>query len=336
MRKIRLMEVCGTHTMAIARAGIKKLLPPSIDLISGPGCPVCVTAQGDIDRAVQIARSKDVIMATFGDMLRVPGTRGSLEKAKAQGADVRVVYSCLDALNIAQKHPLKKIVFMGIGFETTSPTVAATIQEAKRRQIGNFFVLSNFKLIFPALSALAQSRKVQIDGFICPGHVSVITGSRPYEKISRSYKIPCVITGFDEADIIKGIKRLVEQVKNKTYGVQIEYKRAVEEQGNKKARSVLNKVFKTDDARWRGLGTIKRSGLKLRKEFSCFCAEKKFKVKLPKAIEPKGCRCAEVLQGMIFPEDCKLFKKGCTPQSPVGPCMVSSEGACAAHYRYGK
>lgn len=333
--KIKLMEVCGTHTMAIARAGIRKLLPPWIELISGPGCPVCVTSQSDIDYAVEIARIKNVIMATFGDMMRVPGSRGSLDEVKRSGADVRVVYSCLDALGVACAHPHKRVVFMGVGFETTSPTVAATILEAKKRGVKNFFVLSSFKLIFPALTLLAQSEKLRVDGFICPGHVSVITGSAPYQKIARRYKISCVITGFDEIDIIKGIKRLIEQVSTRVYKVEIEYRRAVKKEGNVKAMRILDKVFKAKDAQWRGLGIIKRSGLKLRKEFRYFTAEREFKIVLPKAVEPKGCLCGEVLQGIKSPRDCRLFKKACTPQHPVGPCMVSSEGTCAAHYKYG-
>jgi len=334
--KIKLMEVCGTHTMAIAKAGIRELLPSSIELISGPGCPVCVTSQNDIDRAIEIARIKDVIMTTFGDMMRVPGTRGSLEEVKRRGPDVRVVYSCLDALHIARNNPGKSVVFMGIGFETTSPTVAETILQAKSQGIKNFFVLSDFKLIFPALFALAQSEKIRIDGFICPGHVSVITGSRPYEKLAKRYKKPCVITGFDEIDIIKGIKRLIGQIRTRTYKVEIEYKRAVKKEGNIKARRILDSVFTVCDSEWRGLGAIKRSGLKLRKEFKDFSAEKEFKIKLPKAVAPKGCICGELLQGISSPSECELFKKVCTPQNPVGPCMVSSEGTCAAFYRYGK
>ncbi|MBN2096847.1 MAG: hydrogenase formation protein HypD [Candidatus Omnitrophica bacterium] len=334
--KIRLMEVCGTHTMAIAGFGIKKLLPKGVELISGPGCPVCVTHQQDIDRAIEIAKIKNVIMTTFGDMLRVPGSKGSLEQLKTAGADVRVVYSCLDALTIARDNPDKKIVFMGVGFETTSPTVAAAILEAKKRKIRNLLVLSNFKIIFPALKALAGSKKTHIDGFICPGHVSVITGSLPYEQIAKRYKKPCVITGFEEADIITGIKCLLTQIKERKSRVEIAYKRAVQKKGNLKAQRVMFSVFTLNDAPWRGLGMIKRSGLSLRKEFTNFSAEEEFRVKVPRVKEPKGCLCAEVLQGIKSPRDCRLFKKRCTPQTPVGPCMVSSEGACAAHYKYEK
>ena len=334
--KIKLMEVCGTHTMAIARAGIKKLLPSEIELISGPGCPVCVTSQADIDRAIEISRIDNVIITTFGDMMRVPGTKTSFEDMKRDGADIRVVYSPLDALTISEDNPQKRVVFMGVGFETTSPTVAATIIEARKRGLRNFFVLSNFKVLFPALEALAGSSKLKVDGFICPGHVSVVTGTIPYAKIASHYKKPCVITGFDEIDIVKGIKRLVEQIKSHRYTTEIEYKRAVTKEGNIEARRVLDSVFEVKDSDWRGLGMIKESGLKLKDKYRQFDAEKEFKVKLPKAILPKGCICGEVLQGIKGPRDCKLFGKVCTPRKPVGPCMVSSEGTCAAYYRYGE
>lgn len=332
---IRLMEVCGTHTMAVARSGLKKALPKGIQLISGPGCPVCVTPQNEIDKAIAIARIKDVIMTTFGDMMRVPGTTTSLQDMKRQGSDIRVVYSSLDAIRIASNNPSKKVVFMGVGFETTSPTVAATVLEAKKRKVKNFYLLSNFKLLFPALCAIASSGKVGINGFICPGHVSVITGTLPYEKFVSRYKKPCVITGFDDIDVINGIKRLVEQVKRHVYKVEIEYKRAVKKAGNREARRILNSVFKPKDSIWRGLGNIEKSGLGLRKEFMEFDADRKFKVKIPKIRKNKGCLCGEVLQGIKSPKDCKLFKKVCMPQCPIGPCMVSSEGTCAAYYKYG-
>jgi len=333
--KIKLMEVCGTHTMAIARSGIKKLLPGEIELISGPGCPVCVTAQRDIDRAIEIAGIKGVIMTTFGDMLRVPGTRKSLEEAKRDGADVRVLYSCLDALEIARDNPDKEIVFMGVGFETTSPTIASTILMAEKEEIKNFSVLSNFKVLFPALAILAGSGRTQVDGFICPGHVSVITGSLPYERIAKRYKKPCVITGFGDMDILRGIRRLVEKIKASSYNVEIEYKRVVKREGNIEARRILSSVFDTKDSEWRGIGIIKKSGLKIRNKYRQFDAEKKFKVNLPKPRQIKGCICGEVLQGIRSPKDCRLFKKGCTPRRPIGPCMVSSEGTCAACYKYG-
>jgi len=334
-KPLYIMEVCGTHTMAIARSGIKRLLPKGIELISGPGCPVCVTDQGDIDRAVKIASMKDVIMTTFGDMMRVPGTKSSFMDAKTNGSDIRVVYSCLDALNIAKENPKKKIVFMGVGFETTSPTIAVTILQANKDGIKNFFVLSNFKLIPPALIALAGSKEIKINGFMCPGHVSVIIGSDAYKDVSKRFKRPCVITGFDDDDIIGGIKRLIEQIKSNTYKVEIEYKRAVKKSGNAKARRILYSVFQIRDSQWRGLGNIKKSGLKFKKQYKCFDAEEEFKVKIPKTKPPKGCICGKVLQGIKKPSDCRLFKKVCTPRKPIGPCMVSSEGACAAYYRYG-
>lgn len=334
MNRIKLMEVCGTHTMAIAKEGIKKLLPGNIELVSGPGCPVCVTPMNDIDRAIEVSRQENVIMATFGDMLRVPGTKGNLESLKARGRDIRVIYSPMDALNIARENPDKKVVFMGVGFETTSPTVAATVIEAKKRKICNLFVLSNFKIIFPALEALASSKRIKIDGFMCPGHVSVITGSGPYEKVSVRYKKPCVITGFEPADILKGIERLINQVKNKEHKVEIEYKRAVNRKGNTTAKKILGSVFEERDSEWRGLGVIPKSGLKLKKKYEDFDAEKKFRINIPKASKTRGCICSEILQGVKSPRDCKLFGKSCTPGNPVGPCMVSSEGTCAACYRY--
>lgn len=330
------MEVCGTHTMAIARSGIKRLLPDGIELISGPGCPVCVTPQREIDKAIEIAKIKDVIMATFGDMMRVPGSAGSLEDAKRDGADVRIVYSSMDALDIAEQNPCRHVVFMGIGFETTSPTIASTVIEAKKRRVKNFFILSNFKLVFPALSAIASSKKVKVDGFICPGHVSVITGTGPYEAVAKRYKKPCVIMGFDDIDIVKGIKRLIEKIKSSSYNVEIEYSRAVKRNGNSKARRILDLVFQVKDSDWRGLGNIRRSGLRLKKKYADFDADKKFKVKVPKAVMPKACLCGEVLQGIKSPKDCRLFKKACTPQRPIGPCMVSQEGTCAAYYKYEK
>jgi len=335
MKKIKLMEVCGTHTMAIAKGGIKKLLPSFIELISGPGCPVCVTSEPDIDTAIEIAGKKSVIMSTFGDMMRVPGSRLSLEEAKSGGADVRLVYSPMDALRIAVENPDKKVVFMGVGFETTSPTVAATVKEAKKQKITNFSVLSGFKLIFPALEALSKSDEIKISGFMCPGHVSVITGSEPYEKVARQYKKPCVITGFEPVDILKGIERLVRLIKSERSGVEIEYKRAVTRKGNITARKILESVFEEDSAEWRGLGKIEKSGLKFRKRYAEFDAGRIFKVKTPEKRVSRGCICGEILKGVKTPEDCALFGKSCTPARPVGPCMVSSEGTCAAHYKYG-
>ncbi|MBN1354349.1 MAG: hydrogenase formation protein HypD [Candidatus Omnitrophica bacterium] len=336
MKKIRLMEVCGTHTMAIAKAGIKKLLPSGIELVSGPGCPVCVTAQGDIDRAIEISRFDNVIMTTFGDMMRVPGTKESLDDMRGKGHDVRLVYSCRDALNIARYNTGKKVVFMGVGFETTSPTVAATVIEAEKKGIRNFFVLSDFKLIFPALEIMAKSEKPAIDGFICPGHVSVITGSMPYEKIAAKYGKPCVIAGFETADILKSIIRLTDLIKRREYSVVTEYKRAVKRSGNRKAQKILNSVFEKSDTTWRGLGMIGKSGLRLKNEYRRFDAGGEFRVKIPRTKRRIACICGDILKGAKSPVECKLFGKACTPRKPVGPCMVSSEGTCAACYKYEK
>ncbi len=330
------MEVCGTHTMAIARAGIKKILPAGITLLSGPGCPVCVTAAQDIDRALAIGRRKGVIMTTFGDMMRVPGSRGSFQDLKREGRDIRIVYSCLDALEIAQRHPRRDVVFMGVGFETTAPTVAATVLQAKKERIRNFSVLPYFKLIFPALEALLLSDAARIDGFICPGHVSVITGSRPYEKIVRRFGRPCVITGFEPSDILKGISALIRAHRMRRPRVVIEYKRAVRPDGNKKARRLLDTVFEPATAAWRGLGAIKVSGLAFRRAYRDFDAIRRWPVRVPASKDPAGCLCGDVLRGIKTPVDCRLFRKKCTPEHPVGPCMVSSEGTCAAHYQYGR
>ncbi len=336
-KRFTFMEVCGTHTMAISKFGIRRLLPQNIKLISGPGCPVCVTSQKDIDKAILLGRRKDIILASFGDMMRVPSTLGSLEREKAQGADIRVVYSPLDALKIAQANPSKKVIFIGVGFETTSPLVASVILEAKNKRVKNFFILSFFKLIFPALEFLAKAKDLNIDGFICPGHVSVITGSKPYEVIAKKYKKPCVITGFEASDIIKGIIKLVRQKRGGYSFVEIAYKRAVRPYGNPKARSLINEVFKVKDSYWRGLGFIKESGLELRKDFKEFSAEEEFKLEEPKSLkELPGCLCGEILKGKNKPPDCKFFGKECTPQRPLGPCMVSSEGTCSAYYKYGE
>ncbi|MGE5279791.1 MAG: hydrogenase formation protein HypD [Deltaproteobacteria bacterium] len=332
--RIRLMEVCGTHTMAIARAGIKQLLPDSVALLSGPGCPVCVTSARDIDRALALGRQKDVTFATFGDMMRVPGSRGSLQDLKREGHDVRVVYSCLDALEVARRHPGRQVVFMGVGFETTSPTVAATVLKARRAGIRNFSVFSCFKLIFPALETLLRAGDVRVDGFLCPGHVSVITGSRPYERIARRFGKPCVITGFEPSDIIGGISTLIRLIRHRRPRVVIEYKRAVRPAGNRKAAALLATVFEPVTAAWRGLGTIPDSGLAFRRAFRDFDAARRWPVRAAAVREPAGCLCGAVLRGSKAPGDCRLFGKKCVPERPVGPCMVSSEGACAAFYRY--
>ncbi len=324
------MEVCGTHTVAIARSGIKDLLPSNINLISGPGCPVCVTPTGEIDTAIEAAKMKDVVLMSFGDMLRVPGSTSSLEKEKAKGAEVEIVYSPLDSVAAAAKDPGKEFVFMGVGFETTSPTVAAAVIEAKKNNIKNFSVISAFKLIPPALKLLVDDKDIKIDGFLLPGHVSAIIGTIPYEFIG----IPGVVAGFDPEDIMESVRMLIEQVEQGDSKIEIQYDRVVKKAGNPAAVKLLYTVFEECDSSWRGIGKIKDSGLGFRKEFSGFDAMKKLGLKAKETKEPAGCLCGQVLKGMMTPADCKLFGKTCTPENPVGPCMVSSEGTCGAHYRY--
>ncbi|MBW2645142.1 MAG: hydrogenase formation protein HypD [Deltaproteobacteria bacterium] len=333
-KKVRLMEVCGTHTMAIFRSGIRALLPETITLLSGPGCPVCVTAQREVDAFIKLAGIKDVIVATFGDLLRVPGTHSSLQKERAEGKEVRIVYSTFDALELAQKNPQKEVVFLGVGFETTAPTIAASILEAEKRNAKNFSVLSAHKVVPPALSALMESDNVKIDGFICPGHVSVIIGSGAYLPVVEKYHIPCVVSGFEPADILQAIYVLIKQLEAGDAKLENEYRRAVTFEGNEKARQIMYQVFEPTDAPWRGIGTIPESGLKIRKEFDSFNAEKKFDLSVPDSKEPKGCACGEILLGLKTPPECPLYKKVCTPSDPVGPCMVSTEGTCAAYYKY--
>ena len=334
-KELVLMEVCGTHTMIIFRSGLQKLLPQNIYLLSGPGCPVCVTSNHYLDKAIAYGRRDDVIITTFGDMMKVPGSSSSLEKEKGTGGDIRVVYSALDALKIAQDNPEKKVIFLGIGFETTAPTVAATIKIAKEQNIQNFFILSGHKLMPPAMEALVNDRRIHIDGFICPGHVSTVIGSKPYEFIATEYKIPCVVTGFEPVDIMSAIFMLIQQiVETKSPEVQIEYTRSVKEEGNKKALRLMREVFEITDSSWRGIGNIPASGLKIKEKFSSFDAEANIEVEVEKSKENKGCICGDILRGIKRPPDCKLFKKVCTPENPVGACMVSSEGTCSAYFKY--
>ncbi len=333
-RKITLMEVCGTHTMAIYRYGIKKMLPENVRLLSGPGCPVCVTEDSYIDRAIELSCKKDVIITTFGDMMRVPGSESSLEKQKANGGDIRVVYSVLDALKVAVENPKEKVIFLGVGFETTVPTIASVILKAENENIKNFYVMSANKLIPPAMEAIVSGDKVYIDGFICPAHVSAIIGSLPYGFLSVKYNTPCVIGGFEPTDILQSIYLLVKQITENRSEVEIQYTRAVKVEGNKKAQSVIYDVFEKDDAEWRGIGVIKESGLKIKDKFKEFDAEFLFPFKYKPVKKNKECICGNILQGINTPDECKLFRNVCTPEEPVGPCMVSSEGTCAAYYKY--
>jgi hydrogenase expression/formation protein HypD len=335
-RSIRLMEVCGTHTVAIFRAGIKPLLADTVELISGPGCPVCVTPTAEIDQAVAVVRRKATILATFGDLMRVPGSSSSLQQERAAGHDVRIILSPLDALRIAEENPNKSVCFFAVGFETTSPAIAAAVQEARRRGVANFYVLSSQRLVPPALKALLAAGKAAIDGFILPGHVSVIIGRDPYLFVAEEFRIPGVITGFEPLDILEGVYLLLKQKKEGRVAIEIQYKRAVTAEGNPLARAIMEEVFTPIDARWRGLGQIAQSGLMLRDEFQGMDAVQTFGLPYEDKGDPVGCRCGEVLQGLIRPLQCPLFGTRCTPEEPIGACMVSTEGTCAAYYKYGR
>jgi len=332
--KIRLMEVCGTHTMSIFRNGIRKLIPETISLLSGPGCPVCVTAQKEIDAFIEISQKPDTIITTFGDLMRVPGTGSSLQKERAGGKDIRIVYSTFDAIEIARKNPDKRIVFLGVGFETTAPTVAASILSARDIKINNYFVYSAHKTVPRALFALMKTEGIKIDGFLLPGHVSVIIGTGAYLPFFNQFQMPCVVAGFEPSDILQAVLMLVEQIENKTPGLENAYKRAVSFEGNEKAVRIMNDVFEPADVAWRGIGIIPGSGLKIRDQFSDYDAMKKFEISEKDSKEPKGCACGEILTGLKTPVECPLYKKICTPVDPIGPCMVSSEGTCAAYYKY--
>ncbi len=332
---LRFMEVCGTHTVSIFRSGIRSVLPKNINLISGPGCPVCVTPVGKIDRAIEIARLNDVALLTFGDLMKVPGTSSSLLQERAEGKDIRVITSPLEAVDIAENEPGKKIVFFAVGFETTSPAIAGAVLEACRKGVYNLYLLSAQRLIPPALRTLLSSGNIKIDGFILPGHVSVIIGKDPYLFIAGEFSVMGVITGFEALDILEGIYMLLCQKKEQRPRIEIQYTRAVKGEGNRKAVNMMEKVFMPVDARWRGLGTIPKSGLALRREFREMDAGAFFELPVKEVPDPQGCICGEILQGIKTPPDCPLFGKGCTPEQPVGPCMVSSEGTCSAYYKYG-
>jgi hydrogenase expression/formation protein HypD len=332
----RLMEFCGSHTAAILKYGIRQLLPPGVEMLSGPGCPVCVTDQADIDRAIALAKVPGVILCTFGDMLKVPGTYSSLQQARAEGCDVRMVYSTLDALEIARENPAKPVVFLGVGFETTAPTVAASIAQAQSEQIGNYSVFSLAKLCPPVMKALLDGGEIKIDGIICPGHVSTIIGSKPYEFIPREYGVACVVAGFEPVDILMATDRLLAQIESGHPRVEIAYGRTVSPEGNVRARELLAKVFEPQPARWRGVGEVAGSGYKIKEQYRKFDAESLFKINPGPAREPDGCRCGDVLRGVIRPTACPLFGRTCMPEHPVGPCMVSGEGACASYYLFGE
>ncbi|MBR9981843.1 MAG: hydrogenase formation protein HypD [Desulfatitalea sp.] len=331
---MRLMEVCGTHTMAIFRHGIRGLLPPTITLLSGPGCPVCVTDTLDINAFIALSQQDGVTVATFGDLMRVPGSFTSLRQEVAEGADVRVVYSAMDAVELAQRHPDRTVVFLGVGFETTAPTVAAAVLTARDRGVTNFCVYSAHKVVPPALDALMAAPDTRIDGFLLPGHVSVIIGTEAYRPFFQQFGKPCVVAGFEPLDILEAVRRLARQITSGRPQLSNAYSRAVSDMGNPLARRVMETVFAPCDARWRGLGVIPGSGLAIRPELAAFDAARRFNIAVVEMPEPKGCLCGPVLTGARQPTDCPLFGKRCTPMDPVGPCMVSNEGSCAAFYRY--
>lgn len=334
-KPIALMEVCGGHTMSIQKFGIPSLLPETIKLISGPGCPVCVSDRKYIDQSIAYARLDDVIITTYGDLIRVPGSTSSLDQEKAKGADVRIVYSILDALKIAKENRTKKVVFLGIGFETTAPSSAAGIVQAQMAGIRNFYVFSSHKIMPPAMEALIDEG-VNLNGYIAPGHVSTITGVGIYENIPKKFGLGCVISGFEPVDLLKAILMLVKQIENNEPKVEIAYTRVVKPEGNVKAQQMLDEVFELRDDWWRGLGVLPKSGLKIRPKYADFDAEVQIPVEVEPTREDKGCICGEILKGIKNPKDCKLFAKACTPNNPVGACMVSHEGACHAYYKYNR
>ncbi len=334
-KPVKLMEVCGTHTVAIFKSGIRDVLPESVSLLSGPGCPVCVTPIKDVDVAIAISKMNGNILSTFGDMMRVPGSKQSFFQAQAEGANIKIVYSPIDALKLAMENKDKNIVFFATGFETTSPSIAGTIFEAEKKGVNNFYIYSTHKLVPPALKALLASGDVRVDGLILPGHVSTIIGSNPYEFIASDYKVPSVVTGFEADDIIEGILLILEQIASNRASIKIQYVRAVTKEGNKKALSILNEYFEPCDANWRGIGIIPMSGLRLKNKYSRWDVTNVFTIDVPDSQEPKACQCGLVLRGIKIPTDCPLFGRTCTPERPVGACMVSSEGSCAAYYKYG-
>ena len=328
------MEVCGTHTNTFFKFGLKSLLPENIRLISGPGCPVCVTEDSYIDNAISLAKIKDSIITTFGDMMKVPGSSSSLYKERAEGCEIRVVYSTLDALKIAEKNPSKNIIFLAVGFETTAPTVGMAVLEAGKRRLGNFFIYSAHKLIPPALDVLIKDKELRIDGFMLPAHVSTIIGTDAYRSLIKN-RIPGVIAGFEPLDMLQGIFMLLKQIKAGRAKIEIQYNRVAKKSGNKVAQDLLEKVFKVSDVYWRGFGIIPSSGLELKSQYGSFDAKRRFGLRETRRAESgNDCLCGEVIKGKVRPDECKLFAKVCTPDNPKGPCMVSSEGSCSIHYKY--
>jgi len=335
-RTYKFMEVCGTHTMSIFRYGIRSVIPENIVLLSGPGCPVCVTPVDFIDTALEMAKIKDVITTTFGDMLKVPGTDDNLYNLRSLGCDIRTVYSPSDAVRIAGKNLSRNVIFIAVGFETTTPTTAASILLAHKSGIKNFFILCGHKTMPNAMTALAQSGELKLDGFICPPHVSAITGTRIYNFLPEKYGKACVVGGFEPVDLLQTILMLIRQINERNASVQNQYSRVVTQDGNLKARQIIDSVYEACDSEWRGLGVISTSGLKINKNYQGYDAVEKYPIKIEKCSENPACLCGDVLTGRKIPTDCPLFRKSCTPQYPKGACMVSSEGTCAAYFKYKK
>ncbi|MFN2505303.1 MAG: hydrogenase formation protein HypD [Acidimicrobiales bacterium] len=334
---LKFMEVCGGHTHTIYKHGIENVLPPTVELVHGPGCPVCVIPMGRVDDAIAVAETPGVIFTSFGDMMRVPGSHSNLLEAKARGADVRMVYSPLDALRIAAQNPDKEVVFFAVGFETTAPSTAVTVLKARQKGIRNFSLFCNHVTIVPPLRAILESPDLRLDGFLGPGHVSTVIGNRPYRFVPRDYGKPLVTAGFEPLDILQAIVMLGRQLRDGRCEVENQYTRAVPEQGNPKALAILGEVFELrPHFEWRGLGFISQSALKLKESFAAWDAELKFSIPGVRVADPKACQCGEVLKGVIKPWECKVFGTACTPDRPIGTCMVSSEGACAAYYNFGR
>lgn len=336
-KPFRVMEVCGTHTMSIFRSGLRSLLPDGLELVSGPGCPVCVTSASHIDAIIEMAQMDNTRIALFGDLFRVPGSKNlSLANASSMGANIEVVYSAMDSLDLARKYPKELIIFLGVGFETTTPTIAATILAAHNQKIDNFAVFSTHKVMPPPLMALLDDPELQIDGLLCPGHVSAIIGAHAYQPLVDNYNLACVVGGFEPADILQALILLARQIGNNEPKVENAYSRVVSWEGNPRACQMVEEIFAPADMEWRGLGMIPESGLRIRDKYAHFDVEKRLDIRIVPAQEPKGCRCGEILKGKQLPTACPLYGKRCTPSNPIGPCMVSSEGTCAAYFKYGE
>ena len=332
----RFMEVCGTHTVAIFRAGLRQLLPENVELVSGPGCPVCVTPDDYMDKAITYARREDTIITPFGHMLKVPGSKSSLMEAKASGADIRIVYSPLDTLQVAKENPDKKVIFLAVGFETTAPTAAATVLAAKQAGLTNVYMLSAQKLVPPIMYALLHDPQVKVDGFLLPGHVAVITGTRAFQFLVDEYHKPGVVAGFEPLQLLRAIVRLLQQATKGEARIENEYEDVVRPEGSPAAQKATSEVYEPADAGWRGMGIVPLSGLRMREAYAAYDIERLLPLDIPMGENKPGCRCGEVLRGIVTPKECPLFAKACVPTHAVGPCMVSVEGVCAAWYKYGQ